>query len=43
MKTVLVRRGPWGHLWSEDPVVVKTADWIVGSLRELPDLLRPFS
>ncbi|HLL66953.1 MAG TPA: HAD family hydrolase [Micromonosporaceae bacterium] len=38
-RTVLVRRGPWGHLWADDPVVVKTADWVVNSLAELPELL----
>ncbi len=41
LRTVLIRRGPWGHLWADDPEVVKTADWVVSSLLELPDLLRP--
>jgi HAD superfamily hydrolase (TIGR01549 family) len=41
LRTVLIRRGPWGHLWSDDPTVIKTADWIINSLSELPDLLRP--
>jgi HAD superfamily hydrolase (TIGR01549 family) len=40
MRTALIRRGPWGHLWAEDPVVVEAADWRVNSLAELPDLLR---
>lgn len=37
--TVLVRRGPWGYLWSEDPVVKVIADWVIDSLDELPDLI----
>jgi HAD superfamily hydrolase (TIGR01549 family) len=40
-RTALIRRGPWGYLWADDPAVAKTADWIVSSLNELPDLLRP--
>jgi N-acetyl-D-muramate 6-phosphate phosphatase len=39
LRTVHVRRGPWGHLWADDPVVVGTATWRVNSLAELPDLL----
>jgi HAD superfamily hydrolase (TIGR01549 family) len=42
-RTVLIRRGPWGYLWADDPTVVKAADWIIDSLGELPDLLRPTS
>src|SRR2546430_674555 len=38
MRTALIRRGPWGYLWADDPTVVKTADWIINSLTELPDL-----
>jgi HAD superfamily hydrolase (TIGR01549 family) len=43
LRTVLIRRGPWGHLWADDPTVVKAADWIIDSLSELPDLLCPTS
>ncbi len=32
----LVRRGPWGHLWADDEEVRRAADWVVGSLTELP-------
>ncbi len=39
LRTALVRRGPWGHLWADDPVVTRTADWVVRSLAELPELL----
>ncbi|MFC0865677.1 HAD family hydrolase [Sphaerimonospora cavernae] len=35
--TCLIRRGPWGHLWGDDPSV--PADWRIGSLAELPALL----
>lgn len=36
-RTALVRRGPWGYLWADDPAVTEAADWVA----ELPDLLRP--
>lgn len=38
-RTVLIRRGPWGHLWADDPVVRRTADWVIDSLTELPALV----
>jgi len=40
-RTALIRRGPWGYLWADDPVVTSTATWVVNSLAKLPDLLRP--
>lgn len=40
LRTAFVRRGPWGHLWVDDPVVRGTADWILESLTELPELLQ---
>lgn len=43
LRTALLRRGPWGYLWNDDPAVVNAADWIIGSLDELPDLVRPVS
>ena len=39
LRTALVRRGPWGYLWANDPVVRRTADWVVDSLGELPGLI----
>lgn len=39
LRAVLIRRGPWGYLWADDPVVRQTADWVIDSLAELPDLL----
>jgi HAD superfamily hydrolase (TIGR01549 family) len=38
---VLIRRGPWGHLWADDPVTTTDAFRVISSLGELPDLLRP--
>ncbi len=37
--TALIRRGPWGHLWAEDPAVLANADWVIDSLAELPGLV----
>lgn len=39
LRSVLVRRGPWGYLWSGDSVIKARADWVVDSLDELPELL----
>lgn len=39
LRVALIRRGPWGYLWADDPVVRETADWVIDSLAELPDLL----
>lgn len=41
LRPVFIRRGPWGHLWADDPTVVRTAVWRVDSLSQLADLLRP--
>lgn len=41
LRTAFIRRGPWGHLWADDPLVVKVADWRITSLTELPALLVP--
>ncbi|MGW4061487.1 HAD family hydrolase [Amycolatopsis sp. NPDC004747] len=39
LRTALIRRGPWGHLWAEDPAVLAYADWVIDSLEELPGLV----
>lgn len=39
LRTAFIRRGPWGHLWSDDPLIATTADWKLQSLTELPGLL----
>ncbi len=43
LRTALIRRGPWGHLWASDPAVTTTADWVIDSVAELADLVRPRS
>ena len=40
LRAALIRRGPWGYLWADEPVVQRTADWVINSLDELPDLLK---
>jgi len=35
LRTAHLRRGPWGHLWADDPDVVAAADWRVDSLTDL--------
>jgi HAD superfamily hydrolase (TIGR01549 family) len=39
LRTAHLRRGPWGHLWADDPAVVAAADWRINSLAELAALL----
>lgn len=39
LRAALIRRGPWGHLWADDPDVSKLADWRISTLTELPALL----
>jgi HAD superfamily hydrolase (TIGR01549 family) len=41
LQPILIRRGPWGRLWADDPVVRAKATWVIDSLAELPDLIRP--
>ncbi|MDG9722538.1 MULTISPECIES: HAD family hydrolase [unclassified Streptomyces] len=40
MRCAHLRRGPWGHLWADDPDVVAAADWRIQSLTELAALVR---
>jgi HAD superfamily hydrolase (TIGR01662 family) len=35
LRTAHIRRGPWGHLWADDPKVVAAADWRIERLTEL--------
>ncbi|WP_037906984.1 HAD family hydrolase [Actinacidiphila yeochonensis] len=39
LSTAHLRRGPWGHLWADDPDTALAADLRVGSLTELADRL----
>jgi len=39
MRTVFIRRGPWGYIWENHPDMTAAADWRVVSLAELPPLV----
>lgn len=39
LRTAHLRRGPWGHLWADDPQVRDTADWVIDSLHDLVDVV----
>lgn len=41
LRTVHIRRGPWGHLWAHDPDVIAAADWRVNSLTDLITTITP--
>ncbi|MFC0105658.1 HAD family hydrolase [Kibdelosporangium aridum] len=38
-RTALIRRGPWGYLWADDPVTRSNADWVIDSIGDLQNLL----
>ncbi|MGW7369755.1 HAD family hydrolase [Streptomyces sp. NPDC054841] len=40
LRVAHLRRGPWGYFWGSDPDVVAAADWSIGSLAELADLVK---
>ena len=40
LKTAHLRRGPWGYFWADAPEVVAAADWRIGGLMELVDVVR---
>ncbi|MFD3686457.1 HAD family hydrolase [Nocardiopsis sp. NPDC058631] len=39
LRPALIRRGPWGYLWADQPQVRTHADWVIDSIKELPGLL----
>ncbi|MEQ4721612.1 HAD family hydrolase [Nonomuraea sp. B19D2] len=39
LRAAHIRRGPWGHLWADEPAAA-VADWRITSLTELADLSR---
>jgi FMN phosphatase YigB (HAD superfamily) len=39
MRTVFIRRGPWGYIWERHPDMATAADWRITSLAELPPLV----
>jgi HAD superfamily hydrolase (TIGR01662 family) len=40
LRTAHLRRGPWGHLWADDPQTVAAADWRIDSLMDLLNIAR---
>lgn len=38
MRTVFIRRGPWGYIWENHPDIGAAADWRISTLAELPGL-----
>jgi HAD superfamily hydrolase (TIGR01662 family) len=39
LRTIYLRRGPWGFIWAGHPDLAATADWQIASLAELPPLI----
>ena len=39
LRVAHLRRGPWGHLWADDPEVVAVADWRIDSLAQLVTII----
>ena len=39
LRTIYLRRGPWGFIWAGHPGLAATADWQIASLAELPPLI----
>ncbi|MFJ3899336.1 MULTISPECIES: HAD family hydrolase [unclassified Streptomyces] len=39
LRAAHIRRGPWGHLWADDPEVVAAADWRIDSLAQLATIV----
>lgn len=40
LRVAHLRRGPWGHLWADDPEVAATADWRIDNLVQLAQIVR---
>jgi HAD superfamily hydrolase (TIGR01662 family) len=39
LRVAHIRRGPWGHLWADDPRVVAAADWRIDRFVELASIV----
>ncbi|MER6612009.1 HAD family hydrolase [Streptomyces xantholiticus] len=39
LKVAHLRRGPWGHLWADDPKELAAADWSIGALTDLVNIV----
>ncbi|MGW7296799.1 HAD family hydrolase [Streptomyces sp. NPDC054829] len=40
LRTAHLRRGPWGHLWADDPEVAEAADWRLDDLMQLAEIVK---
>ncbi len=40
LRTAHLRRGPWGHLWADDPEVAQAADWRLDDLMQLAEIVK---
>ncbi|MFE6986659.1 HAD family hydrolase [Streptomyces pharetrae] len=40
LRVAHLRRGPWGHLWADDPQVAATADWRLDNLTQLTEIAK---
>ncbi|WP_171115636.1 MULTISPECIES: HAD family hydrolase [Streptomyces] len=40
LRVAHLRRGPWGHLWADDPEVVAAADWRIDTLTQLTEIVK---
>lgn len=40
LRVAHLRRGPWGHLWADDPEVAAAADWRIDNLVQLAEIVR---
>jgi HAD superfamily hydrolase (TIGR01662 family) len=38
LRVAHIRRGPWGHLWADDPKTLAAADWSINSLADLTSI-----
>jgi FMN hydrolase / 5-amino-6-(5-phospho-D-ribitylamino)uracil phosphatase len=39
LRAAHIRRGPWGHLWADDPNVAAAADWRIDTLTQLEGII----
>jgi HAD superfamily hydrolase (TIGR01549 family) len=39
MRTIFIKRGPWGQIWKDHPDIADVAGWQVTSLTEIPSLV----
>ncbi|MFG3023087.1 HAD family hydrolase [Streptomyces sp. NPDC048254] len=39
LRAAHIRRGPWGHLWADDPEVTAAADWRIDTLTQLVSII----